>query len=226
MVRLARVVAAGWPHHVTQRGNRREPVFFDEADRQRYVSFWIEESRELGLEVWAWCLMTNHVHLVVVPPAAETLGQAMRRLNSRYTAAVNRRTGLCGHLWQGRFYSTPLDTSHVVAAMRYVERNPVRAGLVAEAWEFPWSSAAGHCHLRPDPLLSGACPLVAEVGDWRNFLRDEDDATVALLRRRTRTGRPCGSADYVGDLEQRLGRQLVPGKRGPCFLTTVQSVSR
>ena len=215
MARLARVVAAGWPHHVTQRGNRREPVFFEEADRQRYVSLWLEQCRDLGLEVWAWCLMTNHVHLVVVPSASEVLGRAMRRLNTRYTSAVNRRTGLCGHLWQGRFYSTPLEAAHVVTAIRYVERNPVRAGLVTEAWEYPWSSAAGHCGLRRDPLLSGERPLVAEVGDWRSFLMDEDDSAMAFLRERTRTGRPCGSADYVGELEKRLGRQLVSGKRGP-----------
>ena len=215
MARLARVVVPGMPHHLTQRGNRREAVFFDEADRRLYLLLWREACRKFGLEVWAWCLMTNHVHVVVVPPAADALGQAMRRLNSRYTSAVNRRAGLCGHLWQGRFYSTPLDGPHAVAAMRYVERNPVRAALVANAWEYPWSSAAGHCGLRRDPLVSGEGRLAAQVGDWRHFLQDEDDASVALLRQRTRTGRPCGSPDFVADLQQRLGRALLPGKRGP-----------
>ena len=99
--------------------------------------------------------------------------------------------------------------------MRYVERNPVRAGMVGQAWDYAWSSAAGHCGLRRDPLLSGSCPLVHEVDDWRDYLSDEEDASVALLRERTRTGRPCGSADFVADLQKRLGRVLLPGKRGP-----------
>ena len=215
MARLARVVVPGMPHHVTQRGNRREAVFFDEADRQRYVSLWLDARDRFGLEVWAWCLMTNHVHLVVVPPSSEALGEAMRGLNSRYTLATNRRAGLCGHLWQSRFYSTPLARAHALAAVRYVERNPVRAGLVRQAWDYPWSRAAAHCGLRRDALVSDGCALMGEVACWRDYLSNEDDAWVAMLRARTGTGRPCGSEDFVATLQERLGRVLLPGKRGP-----------
>ena len=138
----------------------------------------------------------------------------MRRLNSQYATYVNRRQGCSGHLWQGRFYSTPLDEPHLWAAVRYVERNPVRAGMVPRAEDWPWSSAAGHCGLTADELLSGDLEQADYVGTWRAWLLDEDDQAVRLLRQRTRTGRPCGPAEFVERLEKLLGRPLTPKKRG------------
>ena len=217
MARLARVVVPGCPHHLTQRGNRRQEVFFGDADRRRYLALLGEQCQATGLRVWAYCLMTNHVHLVVVPPASDTLGRVMQALNARYTAWVNRRQGFCGHLWQGRFYSTPLDESHLWSALRYVERNPVRAGLVSGAWDYRWSSAPGRCGFRADSLLS-ALPEsigIADASNWRAFLSDMDDAADGLLRRRTHTGRPCGDVNFIERLETVLGRSLRPAKRGP-----------
>ncbi len=214
MGRVARIVVPNRPHHLTQRGNRQENIFFDDADRRRYLSLLDAQYRQFGLEVWAYCLMANHVHLVVVPPSSDVLGRAMRHLNSSYASYVNRRQGLCGHLWQSRFYSTPLDQRHLWSAVRYVERNPVRAGLIATAWEYPWSSAAHHCGLQADALVRGDLEQSDEVGDWRRFLLDEDDTVVRTIRMRTRTGRPCGPAGFVADLEQLLGRTLAPKKRG------------
>ena len=169
----------------------------------------------MGLEVWAYCLMTNHVHWVVVPPAAEALGRAMRVLNSQYTAGVNRRQGFSGHLWQGRFYSTPLDETHLWTAVRYVECNPVRAGRVEQAWQYPWSSAAAHCGLRRDSLLKGSLETLGSVTDWQAFLRDVDDTAERKLRQCTGTGRPCGGPAFLDKLEGLLGRSLRPAKRGP-----------
>ena len=158
--------------------------------------------------------MTDHVHFVATPSSADSLGRAFRDTHQAYAAKFNRKTGESGHLWQGRFFSTPLDERYFWSAVRYVERNPVRAGLVATAWEYPWSSAAAHCGLRSDGLLSGDLEQAAHVGDWQAFLSEEDDAEVQLLRRRTRTGRPCGGEVFVKGLEALLSRPLLPRKPG------------
>ena len=159
--------------------------------------------------------MSNHVHLILVPPNAAALGQVLRDTHMTYTRHVNHRQGLSGHLWQGRFFSCPLDESHLWSAIRYIERNPVRAGLVRRAEDYRWSSAAGHCGLRNDPLLSGELELSDHVDDWRGWLGDEDDAVVEALRQCTRTGRPFGPPTFVSRLENLLGRKLTKLKPGP-----------
>ena len=121
------------PHHVTQRGNRRANVFFEESDPRRYLLLLEDYARKYALEIWAYCLMTNHVHFVAVPTSAESLARSFRDSHQAYASWLNRRLGESGHLWQGRFYSTVLDDAHLWAAVRYVERNPVRAALVAHA---------------------------------------------------------------------------------------------
>ena len=145
MPRMARVVIPGVPHHVTQRGNRGEEVFFCDDDRRRYLDLLAKYGAKHGLAVHAYCLMTNHVHLVVVPETAESLAAALKPLHLRHAQELNHRLNISGILWQGRFHSTPLDERHFWAAVRYVERNPVRTGMVEHAWDYPWSSAAAHC---------------------------------------------------------------------------------
>ena len=178
MARLARIVVPGIPHHLTQRGNRRDAIFFNKADRSKYLLLLKDQCRMYGLEVWAYCLMTNHVHLVAVPKFGDSLGQSMRRMNSGYTSYINRRQALCGHLWQGRFYSCPLDEANLWSAVRYVERNPVRAGLAKRAEKYPWSSAAAHCGLVQDELLAGELEKSGRVENWREWLREEDETAV------------------------------------------------
>ncbi|MDX6752656.1 transposase [Geminicoccaceae bacterium 1502E] len=134
MVRLARVVAPGLPHHVTRRGNRRQKVFFGADDYALYKRLLREHTRAAGLEVWAWCLMPNHVHLVLVPRSADALAPALREAHRRSTAHVNYREGWTGWLWQGRFAFPVTEQTHLLAAARYVERNPIRAGLAAASW--------------------------------------------------------------------------------------------
>jgi putative transposase len=216
MARIARVVVPGLPHHVTQRGNRRQRTFFSQADYAAYRALLATWCREHDVVVWAYCLMPNHVHLILVPGREDGLRRALGEAHRRYTRSVNARRGRVGHLWQGRFASFPLDGGHLVAAARCVELNPVRAGLAARAEAWPWSSARAHLAGRDDGLVSVA-PLLDAVGDWRAFLdggTPGEDA-LALLRTHERTGRPLGDAGFVAQLEQRLGRRLRPGKRGP-----------
>jgi putative transposase len=208
----------GMPHHVTQRGNRREPVFFVDRDRLDYMSLLGRSCQKHGVAIWAYCLMSNHVHLVAVPSTEQSLGLALRDAHTAYTLRFNRRNSLCGHLWQGRFYSTVLDDLHLYAAVRYVERNPVRAGMVERAEMFRWSGAASHCGLRQDPLLHPGFPppeMAKIVANWQTWLHDEQEADLETLRSRTRTGRPCGGSDFIAKLESLLGRSLGPAKRGP-----------
>jgi putative transposase len=170
---------------------------------------------EHGLEVWAWCLMPDHVHRVVVPEAPESLALGIGRAHWRYTRTIRCRENWRGYLWQGRFSSCPMDGPHTPAAARYVERNPVRAGLVAQAWDRPWSSAAAHPAGRGDRLVKAGGPPAAQVPDGRAFLVTEDDEEMLRrLRRHGRTGRPLGSPGLVTDLEQRLSRPLSPPETG------------
>jgi len=205
----------GCPHHITQRGNRRANVFLDDQDRRRYLSLLGDYAGRHGLAVWAYCLMSNHVHFVVVPENAASPARTFRDAHQAYAAWFNRKTRESGHLWQGRFFSCVLDDTHLWSAARYVARNPARAGLVERAEQYRWSSAAAHCGLQKDPLLSGDLEKADHVMDWREWLLDEDDSTVERIRRRTRTGRPCGAVGFVEHLEATLGRVLRPRKRGP-----------
>ncbi len=210
MPRMARVVVAGIPHHITQRGNRREDVFFCDDDRQRYLQLLLEYSAKHELETLAYCLMTNHVHLVCVPEREESLSLVLKPLDMRYAQHVNWTHKISGRLWQGRFYSCVLDEDHLWAAIRYVERNPVRARIVRKAENYVWSSAATHCGLRSDPVLSPlpkGCPV--EPLGWSAWLAEGDDEKMlTTLRLHTRTGRPAGGKRFMTELELRIGRKL------------------
>ena len=218
MARLARVVISGVPHHLTQRGNRRQQVFFGGDDYEAYLGLLREWCRERGVEVWSYCLMPNHVHLIVVPESEDGLRRAIGEAHRRYTRMVNFREGWRGHLWQGRFASYPMDEAHVMAAARCIERNPVRAGLARRAWEYRWSSAKAHVAGRDDALVK-VKPLLERVEDWKEFLRlPEEEATLEELRRHERTGRPLGDERFIARLERLAGRRLrrqKPGPKGP-----------
>jgi putative transposase len=214
MARLARAVAPGLPHHVTQRGNRRQTVFFSDDDYRAYQALVAEHCAAEGVAVWAYCLMPNHVHLILVPPDEAALRRALGEAHRRYTRRVNLREDWLGYLWQGRFSSFVMDERHLLAAARYVELNPLRAGLARRAADWRWSSARAHLAGKDDALVA-ARPLLELVPDWKAFLGGglgEED--LEALRRHARTGRPLGSERFVESLEARLGRRLRPGKRG------------
>ena len=215
MARLARVVAAGVPHHITQRGNRRQQTFFSDADFSHYRGLMAAWCARLDVAIWAYCLMPNHVHLIAVPASEDGLRRAIGEAHRRYSRHVNFRQDWRGFLWQGRFASFPLDGDYLLAAARYIELNPVRAGLVSAAEDWPWSSARAHLAACDDELAR-AKPLLGRVGDWRTLLSLEpDEDEMELIRRHERTGRPLGDDAFVAHLEDRLGRTLRPRKPGP-----------
>ena len=218
MARLARVVAPGYGHHVTQRGNRRQKTFFVRADYGAYIELMATWTRRYGIEIWGYCLMPNHVHLIAVPLTVEGFCRGIGEAHRRYTRRVNFRQGWRGHLWQGRFASFVMDEEHLLAAARYIERNPVRAGLVATAEEWPWSSAAAHVAGRDD-CLAAVGPLLERtagwVCDWRQWLGEADDPSLGeRLRLHERTGRPLVGDRLLRRLEAALGRSIRPGKPG------------
>ncbi|MES1942921.1 transposase [Salinisphaera sp. PC39] len=215
MPRLARVVLPGVPHHVTQRGNRREPVFFRDEDYTRYLHWVGQYARKAGTEVLAYCLMPNHVHLILVPQDEDGLRACVSEAHRRYTQHVNQREDWTGHLWQGRFHSFPMEESHLLQAMRYVELNPVQGGLVSDPADWPWSSARAHLTGRDDPLVDPASAREL-VDDWAGYLAERLPERIALdLERHMRTGRPLGTEDFIKDAERRLGRKLQRRKPGP-----------
>lgn len=214
MARLARVVAAGVPHHVTQRGNRRQRVFFGDDDYRAYRELLAEGCARAGVAVWGYCLMPNHVHLILVPGDEAGLRAALGEAHRRYSRRVNFREGWRGYLWQGRFASAPMDEPHLLACARYVELNPVRARLTASAQDWPWSSARAHLAGRGDGLVDVA-PLRRMVTDWASFLSAGIEApALEAIRAAERTGRPLGDAGFVATLEQDLGRTLARQKPG------------
>jgi len=189
MPRPARQVLPGVPHHVTQRGNSRQRVFFGDDDHAFYLSLLGDNCRKSGTSVWAWCLMPNHVHLILVPSHADGLRAALAPTHTRYAIETNRRNGWCGHFWQARFGSFPMDEAHLHACLRYVELNPVRAGLAARPEGWRWSSARAHLGLAADGLTDLA-PARGRIDDWRAFLDsglDEEDRDA--IRDAERTGR-------------------------------------
>jgi len=216
--RLARVVCAGSPHHVTQRGNRRVQVFFSDWDRREYLNLLGVYARRHGLAVLAYCLMPNHVHLIVVPQDEKTLQRVMKPLHMRHAQRLNRNSGGSGIVWQGRYFSSVLDEAYLWNAIRYVERNPVRARMEDRAETYPWSSAAAHCGLRADTLLTTSVDwarYLAAISDWSAWLAAGDEqAAMVVIRRNTGKGLPCGSPAFVEALEVSSGRSLTHRPQG------------
>lgn len=215
MARMARLVVPDFPHHVTQRGNRRQKVFFCDSDYSLYKRLLAEACQKSATRILAYCLMPNHVHFVMVPQNADGLRATFGEAHRRYTRFINLRECWQGHLWQERFHSTVMDEAHLIMATRYVELNPVRAGLCTHPWEWPWSSASAHLRGENDSLVEVA-PMLARIADWQKYLQTtENEKDRNTLRRHARTGRPLGSTDFIRKLEQLTALDLRPGKRGP-----------
>jgi putative transposase len=214
MARLARVVIAAMPHHVTQRGNRRQQTFFNDGDYAAYLELMAEWCGQEGVDIWGYCLMPNHVHLIAVPVTEQALRRAIGEAHRRYTRRINFREKWRGYLWQGRFASFVMDEPYLLAAARYVELNPVRARLVQTAAEWRWSSARAHLSGCDDCLVKVA-PLLAMVPDWQGLLDSAlPEDQLKEFRRHGRTGRPLGNESFVERLEALVGRVLKLQKGG------------
>jgi putative transposase len=216
--RGARVVAVGAPHHVTQRGNNRQKIFVHDSDRRLYMALLAEQARRNQLRILGYCLMPNHVHLIALPERSDSLAQALGRAHNLYSRWFNARHHRSGHLWQNRFYSTPLDRRHLSTALRYVDLNPLRARLVERAVEYRWSSARAHAlgqdasGLLDMKLWAEICPL----NDWAPVLEaaTPEQELLQRIRDATRSGKPLGEQRFVSELEGRFGQQLQLRPRG------------
>lgn len=215
MPKFPRLVVPGYPHHVTQRGVRRQSTFFDASDYEAYIELVKELKVVAGVNIWAYCLMPNHIHVIAVPETKDSLARLFGAAHHRYAKRVNAIHNWRGHLWQERFYSVAMDEKHTLAAMRYVELNPVRAGLCDRADEWPWSSVHGNLGNERDDMIDGS-EARDIISDWQHFLSEGDEAgLIDSLRKQTSTGRPIGDDRYIDMLERKTGRRIHRCNPGP-----------
>jgi putative transposase len=214
MARLARVVVPGIAHHVTQRGNGGARTFFGNADYALYRDLLAEQCRKADVEVWAWCLMPNHVHLVLVPSDTDGLRRALAAVHRRYAGVIHARRRRTGHFWQGRFGAVAMDEDHLAAALCYVSLNPVRARLVARAQDWRWSSTRAHLTGKDDGITARA-PIRERFPDFADLIAGADAEAFARLRAAESIGRPLGDDRFLAKIERATKRLLKPRKRGP-----------
>ena len=217
MPRRKRIVVPGIPLHITQRGARRSTVFRDKEDREVYLRLLAQASRKFEMRIYAYCLMTNHTHIVAIPNRPDSLWLTYHRVHSIYGSLFNAKYEICGRLWEERPRSAPMDESHFLAAVRYVEQNPVRAGLVRRAEDYQWSSARFHCGIvKSDRLLDATWPETEPLERWSDWLTGESDTGIEdLVRQNTLSGQPCGDATFIDRLENLLCSRIRRRKPGP-----------
>lgn len=216
MPRIARIIAPSYPHHVTQRGNNRATVFFDDEDRQTYLDIFTNYAKRHSLQVWAYCLMDNHIHLLVVPEAENSLARAVGLTNQVYTQYLNRKLGQSGRIWQNRFFSCVVGhQEYLWSVARYIETNPVKANIITAAEDYHWSSARAHLLDTKDNLLSYPDWFEpTERKAYVDFVTKTDLDTDNAIRKATSTGRPFGSELFIDEMEFKLKRTLRPQKPG------------
>jgi len=212
MPRIARLVVPDYPHHITQRGNYRQDIFKDDADRRQYLFFIADYSRTYHLDILAYCLMNNHVHFIVLPKDEDSLADTFRIVHTRYAQYFNKKMRATGHLWQGRYYSCVLDEKRLLAAARYVERNPVRVRAAKTPTDYIWSSAKSHAALSPNDIIDVSQLfqyIEVEQSRWKDFIdKGDEQDEISAIRKYTMTGRPLGSAAFIQKLEKRFGERL------------------
>lgn len=208
MPRQSRIVIPNIAHHITQRGNYGRNVFSSDEDYKIYLRWFTEYTNKYKLDVLAYCLMRNHVHFIVVPKREESLSRIYNTLHMRYAQYINRMSKERGHLWQGRFYSCLLDDKHLYRAIRYVERNPVRAGMVKKAWEYKWSSA--RCHMGEEGKGMVSLSESFDMGrkEWMEYLSDSDNEMVGEIRLKTQRGLAVGTDNFIKKIENKIKRSL------------------
>jgi len=210
MPRIARIVGPGYPHHIVQRGNNKEKVFWGRKDYEKYLCFLEKYSEKKEASILAYCLMPNHVHLLVRPSGGNGLAKLMQGVTLCYTQYFNRKKGRTGRLWECRYYSTAVDGDRYLwAVSKYIESNPVRAGFAERPEDYLYSSAMAHILGKQDPLLREALFDKSEFGEYKKFMKIEDDRRFQEeIRNQTRSGRPLGDVGFLGTLSERLGCNL------------------
>lgn len=209
MPRFARIVIPNVPHHITQRGNYQQKVFDNDNDYKQYCQWINEYAQENSVDILAYCLMSNHVHFVVIPKEEKSLAKFFNNTHMRYSQYLNRNRGLKGHLWQGRFYSCVLDNVHLYRTVRYVENNPVRAKIVTKAWDYEYSSAKDHVGIRKRPLLKTTqYNWVKDKEQWKEYLGEDDSEIIKDIRIKTKRGLVVGTEKFIKELENILKRSL------------------
>jgi len=216
MPRMARFVVPGNPFHITHRGNNKQIIFQTDEDRRRYL-YWFEEAKQkYGMRVISYCLMDNHVHFIALADNELSFARTINTVHMRYAQYFNQKNDRVGHLWQGRFYSCILDNPHLLAAVRYVERNPVRAAMVIKPWEWIWSSACEHI----EPKKTGIISLekmsdFMHLSSWREYV-DNDDRPDDLLeiRKQTFSLRAWAEDSFKEMIENKYGIQFKSNPKG------------
>jgi putative transposase len=198
MARNARIIIPGLPHHITQRGDHKDKIFVTDNDYFIFKRYLQKYFLKYGVSVYAYCLMPNHIHIIAIPENPDSFSNAFRDVNTSYSKYFNNNYKKIGHVWQGRYFSTVLDEPHFWHAVRYVERNPVRAEIVESAKDYIWSSADSHCADSYDFLLSKLPDHLAF--NWNEWLKTEDDGISLLIRNNTMMGKPTGSKDFISKI--------------------------
>lgn len=215
MPRIARIIAMGYPYHITQRGNSKQIIFNEKSDYSTYIRLLNKYSAEYKLSILAYCLMPNHVHLIAIPQEQNSMAKTFQVCHMKYAQYFNEKYNMSGHLWQGRFHSCLLSENHFSAAIRYVENNPVRAKLASSAESWPWSSAFAHCHRKGEILSVSKIFQYLDITDWKQYLAEsEKEGDIKLIREHTLKGRPLGNSVFIQKLEILCGKQLLPRLRG------------
>ncbi len=215
MARLARAIFPGHPHHVTQRGNGRAQTFFDDDDYALYRDLLGTHCAAAGVEIWSWVLMPNHVHLILVPGDEDGLRRALSVTHRRYAGHIHARLKRTGHFWQGRFGCVAMDEAHLLAALRYVALNPVRARLTERAIDWTWSSTAALVGKINDGITTTQ-PVLSRYPDFALLLAaGENEEMSSRLRKAEQVGRPIGDAAFLDRLENVSGRTFTRGRPGP-----------
>lgn len=214
MARMPRVVVPGYPHHVTQRGNRRMKTFFSDSDYQLYLELLSKYKDDAEVEIWAYCLMPNHTHIVAVPHREDSLASLFRQVHRHYSRHINIRENWRGHLWQERFHSFVMDEQYLMTAVRYVELNPLRAHLCSTLAAWPWSSYHSHVNGIEDGVVT-ISPMLERVSRWDEYIHDTVQLSDNEFRKHGSTGRPAGAENFIDLIEAITGRELRRRKPGP-----------
>jgi len=227
MARQARIVLPDTPHHITQRGNRGENVFFEKSDYEAYIDLLTEECADKGVAIWSYCLMPNQIHLIAMPRRENSLARALGEAHRRYTRRINERNEWRGHLFQDRFFSYPMDETHLLKAAHHIEMLPVFSGIAPTPESYLWSSARAHIKGREDKLLIADRPLLHFVpdSDWAAFLHSTaSDNERETIERHLQTGRPRGNDSFLNSVESMLGRPVRPQKPGRRSVTFTKNL--